>query len=264
MNIPNRISNLALLGLLTGSLWAQQPTGREIMERYKAQDRTQDLSAEQTMTLTNSRGGERERRLTYVTRTDADGNRRMLVRFLAPADVARTGFLSIERSDRDDDRWLYLPALRKTRRIAGSDKTDKFVGSEFTYEDLDSEKLDLHEYTLIGSETVDGVDAWVIEAVATDPERLEETGYSKRELWISKVHYLVIQAKYYDGSGGYVKLFRATDIRQIPNSEKWRAYHMTMEDVRKGNKTTLQVLEYEIDQGIPDRYFSERYLKRGG
>jgi outer membrane lipoprotein-sorting protein len=262
MDIPKVTFGFALLGLLNVSVWAQEPSGQAVMERHRAQDRTADESAMQTMTLVNSRGGERQRQLTYTTKTDADGERKMIVQFLAPADIAGTGFLSIEHSDRADNRWLYLPALRKTRRIAGSDKTDSFVGSEFTYEDLDSEKLELHRYTLTGSETVDDVDAWVIEAVATDPRRLAETGYSRRELWISKDHYVLIQAKYYDKSGGYSKLFRAGDLRQVPGSEKWRAYRMTMDDVRNGDRTVLEAADYRVNQGVPDRLFTERYLRR--
>lgn len=263
MEIRNTHLGLALIGVFAAAAAVQPPTGREVMEQYKAQDRTRDLSAEQTMRLIDRGGGERVRRLTYVTKTASDGIRKMLIRFLAPADVEGTGFLSIENSDRDDDRWLYLPALRKTRRIAGSDKTDDFVGSEFTYEDLDPEKLDLYEYRLLGSDTVNGVEAWIVEAVATDPVRREETGYGKRELWISQDHHLMIRAKYYDKTGAYVKLFTARDIRRVGETDKWRAHQMTMEDVRTGDKTVLEVSEYEVDQGVPDRLFSERYLRRG-
>jgi outer membrane lipoprotein-sorting protein len=254
---------LASMVLLVGLLWPQQPSGREVMEQYKLQDRTADESSTQTMTIVNSRGATRERQVTYVTKTDADDNRKMLIRFLAPANIAGTGFLSIEHGDRDDDRWLYLPAVRKTRRIAGSDKTDDFVGSQFTYEDLDSEQLALYDYTLTGSETVDGTDAWVVEAVATDPKKIEDTAYGRRELWIGKEHHTLIRAKYYDKSGAYVKLFEASDVRQVRGSEKWRAYRMTMEDVQEGDKTILEVSEYVIDQGVSDAFFSERYLKRG-
>ncbi len=255
-------TDVLMLGLLTGFIAMQEPTGREVMELYKAQDRTRNISADETMTLVDARGRERERQFTYVTSTDTDDNRKMLIRFLAPADIAGTGFLAIEHSDREDDRWLYLPALRKSRRIAGSDKTDDFVGSGFTYEDLESEKLEFHQYTLMGSENVDGVETWVIDAVATDPQRLEDSGYSKRDLWITKDHHVLIRARYYDRAGAFVKELRATDVRQVPGSDKWRAYRMTMEDMRNGKVTILTVEEYGVDKDVPDSYFSERYLKR--
>ncbi len=263
MRIRTPILPLTLLGLWAGPAWGQQPTGRAIMERYKEQDYTNDQTSQLRMTLVRSSGGKRERTLTYVTKTDAEGNRKMLIRFTAPADIAKTGFLAIEHSDREDDRWLYLPSLRKTRRIAGADKTDDFVGSEFTYEDLESEKLDLHEYERLGTETVEGVEAWVVAAVPNDSKKIEETGYSRRELWVSSDHYVIVQAKYYDKDGAYVKRFGASDIRQVPGSEKRRAYYMTMKDVRSGDQTVLETLELTIDGGVPNDFFSERYLKRG-
>jgi outer membrane lipoprotein-sorting protein len=263
MKFINSIFSLAMLILFFGSALAQQPTAREVMEKYKAQDRTNDSSVELTMTMVNSRGGTRERQLNWVTKTDEKDNRKSLIRFLAPADVSGTGFLSIEHSGSDDDNWLYLPSLRKSRRIAGSDKSDSFMGTEFTYEDLDTEDLNAYEYKLQGSETVDGLEAWVVEAVPVDPKKIEESGYSKRELWIGKDHNLLVQAKYYDKEGRYVKLYQTADTRQIAGTEKWRAYELTMKDVIKGDKTILDITEYKINEGVQDSYFSERYLKRG-
>jgi hypothetical protein len=266
MHTEIRRVSLVVLGFAmcaAAPVGAQEPTGREVMLRYNDQERTRDLSVRQTMIMVNARGGDRRRELEYVTKTDADDNRKLLIRFLEPADVAGTGFLAIEHADREDDNWLYLPALRRTRRIAGADKTDDFMGSEFTYEDLESEKLELHEYTLIGADTIDGIATWVVEAVATDPTKIEESGYGRRELWISQDHHVLIQAKYYDRDGAYVKRFTAGDVRQVPGTGKWRAYGMTMEDVQRGDRTELDVAEYRVDQGVPDSYFSERYLRRG-
>ncbi len=262
MHTRLNVSGFALLALLA---WPgrQEPTGRYVMERHEAQDRTRDLTAEQTMTLVSRRGRERRRSLTFVTQTDPDGQRKTLVRFTAPGDIAGTGFLSIEHADRATDKWLYLPALRRSRRIAGSDETDRFVGTDFTFEDLDAEDLDVYAYTLRGSEAVNGVETWVVEAIATDPKKQENSGYSRRELWISKDRYVMLRARYYDRDGALVKEFTAADIRQVPGSDRWRPYRMTMEDVARGSRTVLNVSEYVIDQGVPDRYFTERYLQRG-
>jgi outer membrane lipoprotein-sorting protein len=263
MNVIRFSMSLAFFPIAAMMGMAQQPTGREIMERYKVQDRTQDASITFTMTLMDARGGTRERQVTQVTKTDANDTRKQLIRFLSPADVKGTGFLSIEHGDRDDDRWLYLPALRKSRRIAGSDKTDRFMGSEFAYEDLDAENLRLYRYERNGSENIDGVEAWIITATPTDFQRREETGYSKRELWVSQDHFLILQMKYYDKEGRYVKLFKTGDIRLVRGTEKWRAYTMTMEDVRKGDKTVITISDYVVDQGVHGELFSERFLKRG-
>ncbi|GMQ82624.1 MAG: outer membrane lipoprotein-sorting protein [Rhodothermia bacterium] len=264
MKIKYSEFTVAFALITSASAWAQTPTGREVMEAYKEQDRTEDTASEMRMSIINARGGTRERKLTVWSITRDNDTEMQLIRFLAPADVKGTGFLSIENLDREDDNFLYLPALRKTRRIAGSDKQDRFVGTHFTYEDLESEELDAYTYALIGSETLDGSDTWIVEAVPTDPDKIKETAYSKRELWISKDHALILQAKYFDREGAYVKRLRARDVRQVPGANKWRAYHLTMEDVLKGSKTVIEILTYDIDQGVSEDYFTQRYLTRRG
>jgi outer membrane lipoprotein-sorting protein len=260
------LSVLCALLVLAGSALttaAQTPTGRAVMKAYKAQDRTEDTEAVMKISIINSRGNTRERELTLWTKTQGDDTRMQLIRFEAPADVRGTGFLSIENAGREDDHWLYLPALRKTRRIAGSDKQDRFVGTDFSFEDLESEKLDAYRYERIGEETLGGTATWIIEAVPTDPDKIEETAYVRRELWVSKDRALLLQAKLYDKEGTYVKRLTASDMRQVPGSKKWRPYRLVMEDVQKGDKTVLEIVGYKIDQGVPADYFSQRYLKRG-
>lgn len=254
---------LVLLAQPDAVLRAQTPTGRAVMEAYKAQDRTEDTEAVMKMSITSSRGSTRARELTLWTKTREDDTRMQLIRFEAPADVKGTGFLSIENAGREDDTWLYLPALRKTRRIAGSDKQDSFVGTDFSYEDLEAEKLDAYRYELIGEETHDGTATWIVEAVPTDPDKIAETAYGRRELWVSKDRALIRQAKLYDKEGAYVKRLTAEDVRQVSGSQKWRPYRLVMEDVQTGDKTVLEIAAYKTDQGVPADYFSQRYLKRG-
>ncbi len=263
MNLLNYITVLTAILLTTTTLHAQEPTGREIMEKYKAQELTGDESADVNMKLVRAGGNIRERDVRRITKTDADENRKLLIRFLSPADVAGTGFLSIEYSGRDDDNWLYLPALRRVRRIASQDKTDSFVGTDFTYEDFDSEDLNAYEYTFMGSETIDDIDTWKVEAIPSDPEKIKETAYSKRELWISKEHAMLVRANYYDTDGVMIKMLRSHDIHQVPGADKWRPYRMVMEDLHSGNRTELDITNIEIDRGIPDDFFIQRYLQRG-
>ncbi len=256
-------SILSLLCILVAPALAQQPTGQAIMENYEAQNRTQDTFAEVHLTLRAARGGTRERDLTMWTRTLADDTRQQLIRFDAPADVRGTGFLSLENTDREDDNWLYLPALRKTRRIAGTDKRDRFAGTDFFYEDLTPEKLEDFTYALQGEDTVEGTAVWVVEAVPVLADRIAETAYGKRELWISKDHAVLLQAKFYDHGGGYMKRLEARDVRQVPGTAMWWAYTVTMEDMQEGSQTELVFNTLEIDQGVPEDVFSQRYLKRG-
>lgn len=257
---------LAAVFFLPLPLGAQGPpsTGREVMERYAEQDRTRDSRLTLSMMLVDAKGRERRRKLSMATRTRQDGTRMQLIRFLEPADIEGTGFLSIENSGREDDAWLYLPALRRVRRIAGTDKRDSFVGTDFTFEDLEPEVLDDHAYTLVREDSVDGMATWVVEAVPVDARRAEASGYGRRELWITQDHALLVQARLYDREGEYVRRLTAGDPRAVPGSGKWRTYRIVMEDVREASRTRLEIEDLRIDQGVDPALFTERYLRRGG
>lgn len=241
---------------------AADPTGRAIMEAYRAQDRTADTQVEVAMTMVNAGGSGRHRSVTLLTHTDADGRRMQLIRFTAPADIAGTGFLSIEEPG-EDDAWLYLPALRRVRRIAGGDRQDSFVGTDFAYEDLDPEQLDGNTYERAATDTVDGRPAWVVDAVPTE-DRIERTGYGHRELWIDQERHVLLRARLYDHEGSYVKQLTASDVRQVPGTGKWRPYRLTMETIQDATRTVLEFSGYRIDQGVPASRFTQRYLRRGG
>ena len=240
-----------------------QPDARGIMQKNDQQRKADDERLQLVMKLINKRGKERVRRVTQITKTDADGNEKSLIRFLSPADVKGTGLLTIEHSDRDDDQWLYLPALKKIRRISASDKSDNFMGSDFAYEDLASEEMENYDYKLLKNETVDGVDCYVIEAVPNNDKEKKESGYSKREIWIRKDNFVGIRTKYYDRKGELLKIFRTSDIRMIDGSDKWRAHRMDMENIKTAHKTVLLFSNFVINKGIEDKFFTKRYLERG-
>ncbi len=258
---------LALFGLAVPLLAAPAiaqvpPTGREVMETHKMQDRTQDTEAEIRMTIISARGGTRERDIVMWTKTRSDDTQMQLIRFQSPADVEGTGFLSIENLGREDDNWLYLPALRKTRRIAGADKRDSFVGTDFSFEDLEPERLDSYEYRLAGSEIVEKSETWVVEATPTDPKKIEETAYGGRQLWIDKKNGVMRRSEFYGRDGTFLKRLNAEDVRPVPGTDKWRAYRLTMEDILGGSRTVLEISSYHIDEGVPEEYFTQRYLRR--
>lgn len=256
--------NIVLIMLLSvsGFVLGQQLSADEIMQNYKEQERTNDSEVNLKMSLISSSGNSREREVVWYSKTDKDDNQKQLIRFLSPADVKGTGFLSIENENSDDDNWLYLPALRKVRRISATDKTDNFMGTEFTYEDLENEDLDDYSYSHKGIEKINGTDTYVIEAVPASANKKENTGYSKREMWITKDKFIVLQIKYYDKTGGLIKIFNANDTRQVPGSNKWRAYKYTMNNIQNNKSTVLEFSDYKIDAGVDDSFFTRRYLKR--
>lgn len=254
---------IMLLFFSANNLNAQNLTAREIMNNNDTQQRANDESSELEMQLINKRGKIRTRKVVQVKKNAADLNEKTLIRFLSPADVKGTGMLTIERSDRDDDQWLYLPALKKVRRISSSDKSDNFVGTDFTYQDLKSEELENYDYKILKKEKLGGLDCYVISAEPNNPKEKKESGYGKREIWIDKENFVNIQTKFYDKKGELFKILKAEDIRLIKGTKKRRAYKMEMENLKTKHKTVLLFNNFKINKGIPDKNFTKRYLKRG-
>ncbi|MBN1290337.1 MAG: outer membrane lipoprotein-sorting protein [Candidatus Latescibacteria bacterium] len=238
-------------------------TAREIMAGYRSQRSSRDERSKLTMKLLDSRGRERIRKLEQVTITDDDDNQKMLITVDEPEDIRGTAFLIIEHTDSDDDQWLYLPAFRKVRRVLPNEKSDSFLGSDFFYEDLETEDLEHYEYVLTGEESIDGKQCWKIEARPADSKTLKDSGYSKRELWITQDKYVGLQTRFYDKKGKLIKEFRALDVKDTGKDDKWRAYRLEMHNLESDHRTVILYSDYILNNGVPDWIFSRAYLERG-
>jgi hypothetical protein len=185
--------------------------------------------------------------------------------FLSPADVKNTGFLSYDYDDpdRDDDQWLYLPALKKTKRIAGGDKSGSFMGSDFTYSDMSSRVLERYEYRLLDEGEVRGDPVWIVEAIP-DEKEIEETGYTKSVLFVRKDNHVVVRAKNWVKKGKRNKYMEAMDLEQIDGI--WVPTRLTM-STKKGSqtlhKTVIEVSDVKFNQGHDEQMFSVRQLEKG-
>ncbi len=256
------ILTVALAASIGPATASEELTGLEIMERDEEQNEGEDEFNKTTMRLINKRGQERKRKMEYYSKTGENDNDKILILFLEPADVKGVGLLTIEHSDRDDDQWLYLPALRKVRRISSSDQGDSFMGTDYTYEDIRSEKLDKHIYTVTGSETVDGHDCYVIEALPATEEQKKDSGYSKREIWVRKDIFLMKRVKYYNKRGEHFKTEIRRDIVEAAPG-LYRPNFMEMKNLKTGHTTQITFDERKMNSGLADRLFTERMLKRG-
>jgi len=241
----------------------QNLSAREIMKKNDQQRIAKTEQLELEMKLINKKGKTRVRRVTQIKKMDASGNEKSLIRFLSPADVKGTGLLTIEHTDRDDDQWLYLPALRKVRRISASDKSESFVGTDFAYEDLKNEELENYDYKLLKDDVLENHDCYVIEAVPATSKEKEESGYNKREIWIDKTNFVNIQTKFYNKKDAFYKIFKADDIQLIEGTTKWRAHQMVMENLKTKHKTILLFNNIVINKDIADKIFTQRYLEKG-
>jgi len=246
---------LILLGV-EGVLSAA-PTGLEVMENVYNRPSGEDMSADLVMTLTNSRGSTRERSITQFS-LDSGGVDRKMMFFLAPADVKDTSFMSWSYDDgRDDDQWIYLPALRRVKRISSDSKNDSFMGSDFTYDDLGERHPSEDRHTVIREEKLNGEDCYVVESVPLG----DDDAFSKTVSWIAKEKWIGLQREYYNDRG---KVYKTLSIEKFEKIDGyWVITDMLMEDHNRSHSTRIEMKNVEFDTGLNDGFFSERQMQRG-
>lgn len=252
---------LAIMIISFSVVTGQSLSPREIMARNDLQMTAQDEQSQFTMKLINKRGKVRQRQVVYYAMTDKEDNDKTLIRFLSPADVKGVGLLSVEEGDRED-QWLYLPALKRVRRISSSEKSDSFMGSDFSYEDIEQNELDDYDYTFLREDNIEGFKCYVIQSQPVDVQLQKETAYRKTEIWIRQDNFVSIRVNFYDKKGGLIKVMKSSDIRPVTD-DKWRAYVIQMENVKTGHHTELLYEKIQLNQGINEKYFTQRYLERG-
>jgi outer membrane lipoprotein-sorting protein len=231
--------------------------GTWVAERVEERDVGSDGRLEMEMRLYDHRDRETLRRMVVLTRRDR-GLDRLLVRFTFPGDLRDTGFLSVETDDGDDERFLFLPSLGRSRRISAQEKQDPFVGSDLTYEDLSGRRLEDYHYRLVGEERVDGHDGYVLESTAKDGNGK----YPRSLSWVDKDLFIIRRGELYDRAGEKAKEFRAERIEEIDGI--WTARRLTMRDLKRGTRTELDLTSVSYDDGIPARAFTRRALEQEG
>ncbi len=253
-----KLSSIILAFLLVVNISAKaQLTGRQIVEKAYNQPTGDDRVSTLTMTLINSHGKTRVRKIQQFMKDFGDVEKSIMF-FVSPADIKNTSFMNWSyNSDKADDQWIYLPALKKTKRISSDSKSDYFMGSDFTYDDLGDRKLDADEHKLIKEENVDGVDCYVVESLSKD----EDYMYSKTITWINKSNFMGVKKEFYDEDGELLKILSIGKAEKI--SGFWTITKSEMNNVQKNHKTTIELSNVKINTGVPASKFSERMMMRG-
>ncbi len=239
-------------------------SAREIMDRSFKTTKLAGAEMLSTLTIIDGQGRERVREIASVSKLfDAGATEKRLIRFLSPADVEGTGFLTFDYEDRDDDMWLFMPALRKTRRIVSTEKAKNFMGSEFTYADMTPPVLDDFSYRLMGEVDEDGISCWEIEMIPVSEEVADETGFSKRVVRIGQQDFVIRHALYFDLDGAEHKELTVHEIREVDTvHHKYRPLHMTMRNHQNDRRSVLRVSKIVFNPEVKDEYFTTRYLER--
>ncbi|GAA0203764.1 outer membrane lipoprotein-sorting protein [Kangiella japonica] len=249
-----------MLAVSAGSLFAEtdKNKGIEIMTEVDVRDEGfEDFSAQISMVLEDNNGN-KSTRLMEVKNLEVknDGDKRLLV-FKEPSDVSGTALLTYSHILEDDEQWLYLPALKRVKRISSSNKSGPFVGSEFAYEDMLSQEVEKYEYVFLGEENFKGLECFIVER----KPRYKNSGYNKHKVWIDKKHFRYQKIEYFDHQDSHLKTLVLTDYEQFLN-KFWRAKEMVMTNHQTQKSTAMYWKRFSFSNGYSDSDFTKSVLKR--
>lgn len=237
--------------------FADPQRGLEIAKMRKAVDKGWgDTQADMRMILRNAQGQESERKIRVkALEVENDGDKALTI-FDQPRDVSGTAFLSFSKTVGADDQWIYLPALKRVKRINSRNKSGPFMGSEFAFEDMTSFEIEKYSFNYLGDETINGRDVHVVEQVPVD----EYSGYTRQKVWIDKEHYYGVKMEFYDRKDALLKTLELTDWR-LHLDKFWRAYTSEMYNEQTGKSTLLIVDDFRFDTGLKERDFNSNKLR---
>ena len=231
--------------------------GLQIMQKMKAQDRGWK-SSKMTMTMNlYNKQGQKSTRFVRLQSLEIpnDGDISLSI-FDKPRDVKGTVLLSYSHSQKPDEQWLYLPALKRVKRISSRNKSGPFMGSEFSYEDLSSFELDKYRYKYLGEDTYEGEKVFIVESIP----QYSNSGYSKIIILINQQNYTLAKNDFYDRKGSHLKTLTFSGYKLFL-TKFWRAHTYQMVNHQNNRYTTLEWSGYQFDVGLTKKDFSQRKLK---
>ena len=244
------VSNLyALSGAAEGMRIAQESETRET----GFVDNTADVQ----MTLRDRNGKESVRKMRSWTKEMSNDGDKSVIMFLKPSDVKGTAMLTHSHKTGGDDQWMYLPAIKRVKRISSANKSGSFMGSEFTYEDLASPEIEKYNYKYLrDSRCGSGRQCYVNKRSPVD----SKSQYSHQDVYVDKQTYRPEKIDFYDRKGALLKTLTFSGYKKH-NGKFWRAASMNMINIQTGKSTTLDWSNFKFKQGLNNRLFSKRNLK---
>jgi hypothetical protein len=239
-------------------------SARDIMDKVANTRRLDGSESVIKMTLIDEKGGKREREISSATKLfDGGKTEKRVFRFLAPADVKGTGFLIFDYESKADDAWIYLPALRKTRRILSSQGSQSFMGSEFSYGDFNIPALDDYTYAMVKEEACAGGTCWVIDATPKSKETAAADGYSKRTYWVNKATFVAGKILHYGLDGKLLKEMVATEAKLLDaKNKRYRTLRNEMINKQNGRRSVFEFTNMTFAPNTNDEYFTTTYIER--
>ncbi len=248
---------VATLVLVTGFSVNAQLTGTQIIDKTYNRASGDDQTSTLKMILENKQGKQRIREIKQFSKDFGDVEKSIMF-FKSPADVKNTSFMNWSyNSDKADDQWIYLPALKRTKRISSDSKSDYFMGSDFTYDDLGDRKISADNHKLLREETINNKACYVVESISKD----EDYMYTKTITWIDKSTFVGVKKEFYDEDEELLKILTIKKVEKI--SGFYVVTNSEMKNVQKNHTTTITLNEVKVNTGISASKFSERMMTRG-
>ncbi len=216
------------------------------------------LTADMLMILRNKHGQESKREMRFRSLEIMDDGDKSLIIFDSPKDVKGTAFLNYTHKVGDDDQWLYLPALKRVKRISSRNKSGSFMGSEFAYEDIAGQEIEKYTYNWLRDEECEGMDCFVMERYPVDKKN---SGYSRQVVWLDRAEYRTWKVEYFDRKDAHLKTLTFSGYEKY-NDRFWRAAQLDMVNHQTGKSTELQFSNYVFNVGLSDADFNKNSLKR--
>jgi len=251
-------------GIMAAAVSAEEPSARDIIEKNFYVTKVKHMLNDSTMTLVNDKGQQRVRKTHSVTLLQPNGiDSKIMIRFLQPGDVEGTGYLQVQHYDGEDDMWIYLPALKKVRRLVANNKKDSFVGSDFSYGDILQPVVDTYKHVIVKSEALDGEDCWVIESVPASDQIRKDYGYGKKTAWIRKSNFMEKKVEYLDTGGRPLKTMLVPEVVEVDAAaRKWWATKREVRNHQTGHSTLLTFENLDTKKPVGEDFFTTRYLER--
>ena len=252
---------LLFIVVLPAVVSAETPEEKGLAIAQEAERRDsgfKDTTLSLIMTLRNRHGQESIRTIRMkVLEVEGDGDRSLAI-FDDPKDVKGTAFLTFTHKSGDDDQWLYLPALKRVKRISSRNKSGSFMGSEFSYEDFSSQEVEKYTYKWIRDEVYDGRDCFIVESYPVDKNN---SGYTRQVNWIDKKEYRTWKVEYYDRKDSHLKTLIFSGYEKYLDTY-WRSDKMNMVNHQNGKSTGLEFSDYRFGTGLKESDFNKNALKR--
>jgi len=261
IRVARRIAMIFLL-LLMAVVSARAQDAKEIITKSHDVIKVSSFEAISTLTITDSKGNQRIRKNTMASMSFPDGSEKRIIKFLSPAEVKGTGILIYDYPEKSDDMWIYLPALRKTRRIVSREKSKSFMGSEFSNANMTAPGLDDFSYNIRGEEEMDGKSCYKIESLPVSTDLEDQYGYMKSVSWVDKNSYLVLRTRYFDFDGELFKTISNKEFKKMENAKgSYMVTHMYALN-HSNRRSSEMVMEKVAVTATRESYFTVAYLEK--